>query len=88
MHGSARTNLTALAQTWRVSGRADGRESQGVRDLLLPVGNGFLGMTMYNCEASNREDEGSRLMRDLNPIVFTIATRILNHRSSHRHQLL
>ena len=88
LNGSARTNLTKLAQTWRVDARDDGRESLGVRDLLLQVRNGlFHGTKMYNDDTANREDDDRQLLRDLNPIAFAIVTRILNQPGPHRHLL-
>ena len=59
-----------------------------MRDLLPQVKNGlFHGTKRYNDDIANREDDDRRLLRDLNPIVFTIVTRIIKQPGSHRHIL-
>ena len=81
--------MTDLARVWQSNQIDDGRESRGVRDLLLQVRNGlFHGTKMYNDDTSNREDDDRRLLRDLNPIAFAIVERILNQPGPHRHLLL
>ena len=60
-----------------------------MRDLLLQVRNGlFHGTKMYNDDTANREDDDRQLLRDLNPIAFSIVERILNQPGPHRHLLL
>jgi hypothetical protein len=85
---TTRGHLTDLARVWQSNQIDDGRESRGVRDLLLQVRNGlFHGTKMYNDDTSNREDDDRRLLRDLNPIAFAIVTRILNQPGPHQHLL-
>ena len=85
---TTRGHLTDLARVWQLNQTDDGRESRGVRDLLLQVRNGlFHGTKMYNDDTANREDDDRQLLRDLNPIAFAIVTRILNQPGPHQ-QLL